>query len=153
MNDTPMMMANDVAAENETEAAILSRRAVRGFLPTPVDRASVEHLLNVAARAPSGTNMQPWRVVALAGAVARVTAAHPAAVATYVALLGATLYYALPLVITPLVAERGKAAAADAGAGAAQPSTPSTPRDGREAASGYAGLDVLETRWLSPLHA
>ena len=67
MNDTPMMMANDVAAENETEAAILSRRAVRGFLPTPVDHASVEHLLNVAARAPSGTNMQPWRVVALAG--------------------------------------------------------------------------------------
>lgn len=67
MNDTPMMMANDVASENETEAAILSRRAVRGFLPTPVDHATVEHLLDVSARAPSGTNMQPWRVVALAG--------------------------------------------------------------------------------------
>lgn len=68
MNDARMLMAEDVAAANETEAAILSRRAVRGFLPTPVDRASVEHLLNVAARAPSGTNMQPWRVVALGGA-------------------------------------------------------------------------------------
>ncbi|HEY0420796.1 MAG TPA: nitroreductase [Acetobacteraceae bacterium] len=55
-------------AENETEAAILSRRSVRGFLPTPVPRDVIEHLLDVAARAPSGTNMQPWRVVALSGA-------------------------------------------------------------------------------------
>lgn len=56
-----------VDPENETEAAILSRRSVRGYLPTPVSRAVVEHLLDVAARAPSGTNMQPWRVTALAG--------------------------------------------------------------------------------------
>ncbi len=68
MNDARMLMAGDVPAANETEAAILSRRAVRGFLPTPVERATVEHLLDVAARAPSGTNMQPWRAVALAGA-------------------------------------------------------------------------------------
>jgi nitroreductase len=54
-------------AENATEAAILSRRSVRGFLPTPVSREVVEHLLDVAARAPSGTNMQPWQVIALAG--------------------------------------------------------------------------------------
>ncbi len=54
-------------AANATEAAILSRRSVRGYLPTPVARADVEHLLDVAARAPSGTNMQPWRVIALAG--------------------------------------------------------------------------------------
>jgi nitroreductase len=52
---------------NETEAAILSRRAVRGFLPTPIDRETITHLLDVAARAPSGTNMQPWRVIALTG--------------------------------------------------------------------------------------
>jgi nitroreductase len=56
-----------VAAENETEAAILSRRSIRGFLPHAVPRETVEHLLDVAARAPSGTNMQPWRVLALAG--------------------------------------------------------------------------------------
>ena len=68
MNDATVLMAGDVAAANETEAAILSRRAVRGFLPAPVDRATVEHLLDVSARAPSGTNMQPWRAVALAGA-------------------------------------------------------------------------------------
>jgi nitroreductase len=57
-----------VRPENEVEAAILSRRSVRGYLPTPVSREVIEHLLDVAARAPSGTNMQPWRVVALAGA-------------------------------------------------------------------------------------
>ena len=68
MNDVRMLMAEDVAPANAAEAAILSRRAVRGFLPTPVERDTVEHLLDVAARAPSGTNMQPWRVVALAGA-------------------------------------------------------------------------------------
>ena len=47
---------------------ILSRRSIRGFLPDPVDHATVTHLLDVAARAPSGTNMQPWRLLALAGA-------------------------------------------------------------------------------------
>ena len=67
MNDIPTLMPGDIAPANATEAAILSRRAVRGFLPTPIDRATVEHLLNVAARAPSGTNMQPWRAIALAG--------------------------------------------------------------------------------------
>ena len=49
------------------DAAITSRRSVRAFLPTPVPRAVVEEILDVAARAPSGTNMQPWRVHALAG--------------------------------------------------------------------------------------
>lgn len=44
------------------DRAITSRRAVRAFLPTPVDPALLRHLLEVAAQAPSGTNMQPWRV-------------------------------------------------------------------------------------------
>jgi nitroreductase len=75
MNDAPAtvptVLPDDIAPRNETEAAILSRRSVRGFLPTPVDRATIAHLLDVAARAPSGTNMQPWRVIALAGAELR----------------------------------------------------------------------------------
>jgi nitroreductase len=49
------------------EAAIVSRRSVRAFRPDPVDRALVERLLTVAARAPSGTNMQPWRVYVTTG--------------------------------------------------------------------------------------
>lgn len=48
-------------------AAIETRRSVRGFLPKPVPRATVERILTAAARAPSGTNMQPWKVYVLAG--------------------------------------------------------------------------------------
>jgi nitroreductase len=50
------------------DAAITSRRSIRAFLPTPVPRATIEALLQVAARAPSGTNTQPWRVYVLTGA-------------------------------------------------------------------------------------
>ncbi len=66
MNGTPQD-GGAIRAANAVEEAILTRRSIRGFLAEPVDRATVEHLLDVAARAPSGTNMQPWRAVALAG--------------------------------------------------------------------------------------
>ncbi len=48
-------------------AAISSRRSVRGFKDTPVPRATVETILTAAARAPSATNTQPWRVHVLTG--------------------------------------------------------------------------------------
>lgn len=47
--------------------AIASRRSMRRYLPTPVSRALIDHILTVASRAPSGTNMQPWQVCALGG--------------------------------------------------------------------------------------
>jgi nitroreductase len=47
--------------------AITSRRSLRAFLPTPVPRETIERILEVAARAPSGTNTQPWRVHVLTG--------------------------------------------------------------------------------------
>lgn len=50
------------------DAAIGSRRSIRAFLPTPVPRATIEAILQVAARAPSGTNTQPWKVHVLTGA-------------------------------------------------------------------------------------
>lgn len=50
------------------DAAITSRRSIRAFLPTPVAREDVEAILEVAARAPSGTNTQPWKVYVLTGA-------------------------------------------------------------------------------------
>lgn len=50
------------------DEAILSRRSVRAFLDRPVPRATVEEILAVARRAPSGTNTQPWKVRVLAGA-------------------------------------------------------------------------------------
>jgi nitroreductase len=49
------------------DAAMSSRRSVRAFLDTPVPRALIEELLQVAARAPSGTNTQPWKVYVLTG--------------------------------------------------------------------------------------
>ena len=63
------------------DRAITSRRSVRGFLPDPVARTTVEEILAVASRAPSGTNIQPWKVHVLTGAAkerlsARILAAH-----------------------------------------------------------------------------
>lgn len=46
---------------------ITSRQSVRAFLPTPVPRETIERILTVAARAPSGTNTQPWHVHVLTG--------------------------------------------------------------------------------------
>jgi nitroreductase len=48
--------------------AVLERRSIRAFLDRPVGRALVAEILALAARAPSGGNLQPWRVDALAGA-------------------------------------------------------------------------------------
>ena len=53
---------------NAVDAAIATRRSLRAFLPTPVPRETIEHLLALAARAPSGTNTQPWKVYVLTGA-------------------------------------------------------------------------------------
>jgi nitroreductase len=59
---------NRMSAErNSVTEAILSRRSVRAFLPDPVSRAAIEELLAVAAHAPSGGNLQPWRVDVLTG--------------------------------------------------------------------------------------
>ncbi len=51
------------------DEAITSRRSIRAFLPTPVPREDIEAILNVAARAPSGSNTQPWKVYVLTGAM------------------------------------------------------------------------------------
>lgn len=50
------------------EAALLTRHSMRAFLPTPVPRETLTRILEVAARAPSGTNTQPWQVHVLTGA-------------------------------------------------------------------------------------
>ena len=46
--------------------AVASRYSCRAFLPTPVPEATVRDILERAARAPSGGNLQPWRVHVLA---------------------------------------------------------------------------------------
>jgi nitroreductase len=65
------------------DAAITSRMSARAFLNKPVERSVLEHLLEVASRAPSGTNTQPWKVYVLQGAsrdglVSKVCTAHDA---------------------------------------------------------------------------
>ena len=47
--------------------AVASRRSVRGFLPTPVDPAVIRRVVEAAARAPSGGNLQPWHIDVVAG--------------------------------------------------------------------------------------
>lgn len=78
-------MTERSAAEKQAIAtvdhALLSRRSVRGFLPEQVAREDIEGILTAAARAPSGTNIQPWRVYVMTGEVKeglsrKILAAH-----------------------------------------------------------------------------
>lgn len=45
--------------------AIETRRSVRGFLDAPVPESVLRRVLECAARAPSGGNLQPWRIYVL----------------------------------------------------------------------------------------
>ncbi|MCR4267729.1 nitroreductase [Nitratireductor sp. ZSWI3] len=57
----------EMTMEEAVDEAITSRRSVRAFLPTPVEEQTICDILRVAARAPSGTNMQPWKVYVVTG--------------------------------------------------------------------------------------
>ncbi|HEX3500986.1 MAG TPA: nitroreductase [Stellaceae bacterium] len=59
-------MPDDIA--RTVAEAITSRHSVRAYLDRPVPRATIEAILRIAAQAPSGSNIQPWRVHVLAGA-------------------------------------------------------------------------------------
>lgn len=52
----------------DVHEAVERRTSVRAFLPDPVPGAVVRDILHRALRAPSGGNLQPWRIHALAGA-------------------------------------------------------------------------------------
>ncbi|HEU4776089.1 MAG TPA: nitroreductase [Telluria sp.] len=54
--------------QQAVDAAITSRRSIRAFRPDPVAREDIDQILEVASRAPSGTNTQPWKVTVLTGA-------------------------------------------------------------------------------------
>jgi nitroreductase len=61
-------MINSVPLNDTSFAEIVrSRHSIRRFLPTPVDPDLILALLDLAARAPSGVNTQPWHVHALTG--------------------------------------------------------------------------------------
>ncbi|WP_375685345.1 nitroreductase [Bartonella sp. TT110JLCBS] len=49
--------------------SILSRKSIRAFTDQPVRLETIKEILKLAARAPSGTNIQPWQVIVLTGSV------------------------------------------------------------------------------------
>lgn len=50
------------------EQAIVGRQSIRAYLDKPVPREVLERVLAIAGRAPSGSNIQPWRVYVVEGA-------------------------------------------------------------------------------------
>ena len=52
----------------DVREAVASRFSCRAFRPDPVPEQVVREIVELAARAPSGGNVQPWRVYAIAGA-------------------------------------------------------------------------------------
>jgi nitroreductase len=42
--------------------AVLSRRSIREFTSEPIDNEIIKDLLALAARSPSGGNLQPWKI-------------------------------------------------------------------------------------------
>ena len=59
------MLQNSISVTD----AIKSRRSIRAFLDKPVEKSLMEEILQQAARAPSGGNLQPWKVYAISGEV------------------------------------------------------------------------------------
>jgi nitroreductase len=53
----------------EIVEAIRTRKSIRSFKPDPIKKEIVKEILEIAARAPSGTNTQPWELFILAGEV------------------------------------------------------------------------------------
>lgn len=46
---------------------ITSRHSVRAFKSTPIDIQTIKDILTIACRAPSGNNIQPWKVYVVTG--------------------------------------------------------------------------------------
>ncbi|MEQ1707098.1 MAG: nitroreductase [Terricaulis sp.] len=48
--------------------ALKARTSIRAYTPAPVPEALLREILDIARFAPSGGNLQPWKVIAVAGA-------------------------------------------------------------------------------------
>lgn len=55
--------------------AVRARTSIRAYTDEPVSEVTVRDLLDAAARSPSGGNVQPWKVIALAGAAKEAASA------------------------------------------------------------------------------
>jgi hypothetical protein len=63
----PSMRPESKEVAAMVDSVIRGRRSVRAFLPTPIPKETILEILDVAARAPSGTNTQPWQVTIVTG--------------------------------------------------------------------------------------
>ncbi len=76
-------LSNSLNSAAIVDAAITSRMSTRAFMQQAVSRETITAILQVASRAASGTNTQPWKAYVLQGAsrdslVKKVCAAHDA---------------------------------------------------------------------------
>ena len=53
----------------ELVEGIKLRKSIRGYKPTPVSKEILAEILEIATRAPSGLNVQPWKLTVLGGEV------------------------------------------------------------------------------------
>ena len=53
----------------EYDTVVLGRRSIRGYLPKPVPKALIKEVLEIAMRAPTSLNTQPWNFYVVAGEV------------------------------------------------------------------------------------
>ena len=82
-NSSTAAPASAAGDASTVDAAITSRMSTRAFTQAPVSRSTITDILQVASRAASGTNTQPWRAYVLQGAsrdalVGKVCAVHDA---------------------------------------------------------------------------
>ena len=67
MNDMPSRDRSPAGDPSIVDHAIATRQSVRAFLPNSVARETVAEILQLASRAPSGTNTQPWKATVVTG--------------------------------------------------------------------------------------
>ncbi|MBB5499360.1 nitroreductase [Paraburkholderia sp. MM5384-R2] len=68
-SETAKEMEGDILDQLSAVHAISGRRSIRRFMPDGIGEEVVRDILSLAARAPSGTNSQPWLVHVVTGAV------------------------------------------------------------------------------------
>lgn len=51
----------------DVEEAIKTRKSIRAFKPDPIPKAVLREILEIASRAPSAMNTQPWEFIVLTG--------------------------------------------------------------------------------------
>jgi nitroreductase len=62
------MTTPSAASASSFDDVVLGRRSVRGYKPDPVPKALIKEIIEIAMRAPSSLNTQPWSFYVVAGA-------------------------------------------------------------------------------------